>query len=331
MLSKAKKPEHTACLLNYKNDNKSVSKEEVNAAADLMSNINDLQSTLSKASSSASNALKTTEDFDALQEEVDNREAEREQHIRTVASEACQNGRDAAWLFFILRNDWALGLLNCTDDDFCEANQKYIPTMDKNTLLMRRQQAMPWLNDQNTYNIQIRMLYGTDFEQRYIMLVQNYLDRINPVNPWEYINNAFGWLRNFFTPEEQQLVWNRLCEENNSQKTYMLDQLSVLNPGFTSFENAKSYLTMQLEDPDPQKYDKSNPYNYLSGEVYCTVVLYDQAKMGMIVNLLPAQAWAWGVTIDDVYRAAIQNIRDQRSVKSDGNELIRRLLPQYLY
>ena len=203
--------------------------------------------------------------------------------------------------------------------------------MDKNSLLMRRQQAMPWLNDKNTFNNQIRMLYGTDFEQRYIMLVQNYLDRINPVDPWQFINNAFGWLRNFFTPGEQRLVWNRLCEENNYQKTYMLDQLSVLNPEFTSFEIAKSYLIMQLEDPDPQEYDRANPYNFLSGEAYFSVVLYDQAKMGMIVNLLPAQAWAWGVTIDDVYRAAVQNIRDQRSGKSDGKELIRRLLPQYMY
>ena len=63
----------------------------------------------------------------------------------------------------------------------------------------------------------------------------------------------------------------------------MLEQLSVLNPEFASFETARSYLIMQLEDPDPQKYDRTNPYNYLSGEAYFSIVLYDQAKMGMIL------------------------------------------------
>ena len=61
------------------------------------------------------------------------------------------------------------------------------------------------------------------------------------------------------------------------------------------------------------------------------VGLYDSSKMGMFVPLITTQAWIWNTTLDEIYRAAIQNIRDQRSVKSDGNELIRRLLPQYLY
>ena len=81
-----------------------------------------------------------------------------EQKIRSIAVEACKNGRDLAWLFFILRNEWTLGVLNCSDDEFYNANQKFFPDLNRETLLMRRQQAMPWLNDQNTYNYQIQML-----------------------------------------------------------------------------------------------------------------------------------------------------------------------------
>ncbi len=123
-----------------------------------------------------------------------------------------------AWLFFILRNEWTLGVLNCSDDEFYNANQQFFPDLNRDALLMRRQQAMPWLNDQNTYNYQIQMLYNTDFEQRYTMLVCHFLDRINPTDPWQHINNAFAWLRNFFNPQEQQILWNRLCEELNAKK-----------------------------------------------------------------------------------------------------------------
>ena len=210
-------------------------------------------------------------------------------------------------------------------------NQKYFPNIQHETLLLRRQQAMPWLNDPNTYNNQFRMLYGTSFDQRYTMLVRQFMDRINPTDPWQHVNNAFSWLRNFFTPQEQQILWNCLCEEINNKKTYILDQLSGLNDDFTVFDTAMQYLILLLETPVPEKIDRDNPYNYLAQEACIIVGLYDSSKMGMFVPLITTQAWIWNTTLDEIYRAAIQNIRDQRSVKSDGNELIRRLLPQYLY
>lgn len=306
-----------------------ISVGEIEAANQLMKSINDLQSTLDNASSSISTAAGLTEKITELQHEAERRDEEKEQHIKEIALAACQNNREPAWLYFILRNEWALSLLNCSDDEFCDANQKYFPNTDRNTLLMWRQQAMPWLNDQNTYNNQIRMLYGTDFEQRYIMLVENYLDRINPADPWQHINNAFGWLRNFFTPQEQQLMWNRLCEEINRQKAHMLDQLAALNPDFTSFETAKRYLVMHLEDPGQNLYDRFNPYNYLSEEAFITVALSDQADKKILLNLPSSQAWIWNTTINDIYSVAVQKIQEFRKGEKDGEALIRRLLPQY--
>lgn len=254
-----------------------------------------------------------------------------EQKIRSIAADACKNGRDSAWFYFILRNEWTLGVLNCSDDEFYNVNQKFFPDINRETLLMRRQQAMPWLNDQNTYNYQIQMLYSTDFEQRYTMLVCHFLDRITPTDPWQHINNAFAWLRNFFSPQEQQILWNRLCEGINAKKSNIMNQLSAINIEFTSFETAKQYLSICLEDPSLEKYDRTNPYNYIVPDAYLSIGLFDQSRSGVFVNLIPSQAWVWNTTLDEIYRAAVRNIQDQRSVKSDGKELIRRLLPQYLY
>ena len=82
--------------LSHVEESKAVSKEEAEAVSKLLGSIGNLQSSLQKASSSASDALKITKNFDVLRGEADKREAEKEQHIRTVASEACQYGRDIA-------------------------------------------------------------------------------------------------------------------------------------------------------------------------------------------------------------------------------------------
>ncbi len=306
-----------------------VSAEEAAAIADLKESVNKLQTKLAQAADSAAKAAEAAESFNALQEEANKRDAEKDQNIKDIAAEACKYGRDSAWLYFILHNEWMLGTLNCGDDEFWEENQKYFPEIPRETVLLRRRQAMPLLSNPNIYNNQFRALSGTDFEQRFTMLVRHFIDRVSPIDPWMHVNTAFGRLRNFFAPQEQQIMWSRLCDELVKQRQDNIALLSALNPDFADFETAKRYLVIRLEDPDPEKYDRTNPYNYLCPEAYIAVGLYDESKMGLFVNFIPSQAWVWNTTLDEVYRAALRNIDDARSVKSDAEELLRKLLPQY--
>lgn len=249
--------------------------------------------------------------------------------ISIVASKACLYGKDTAWLYFAIRNDMALGLIYCSDDNFCKAHQKFFPEMSKEMLLLRRRQATQWINDPNVFRNQIQMLFKTPFEERYTMLVKNYLGRIDPVDPSQHTNNAFVFLQNFFNPDEQQILWHYIWNDLASKKQKALERLSMVNVEFGSFQLAKKNLSIFVENPKYLDLESFNPYDYLSKDVYFYVALSDTRDKDLCIKLKPDQAWLWETSIENIYKVAIQNLQDKREEGNDAELMIRRLLPQY--
>lgn len=258
-----------------------------------------------------------------FQKEIDKK------NISKIASKACLYGKDTSWLYFAVRNDMALGLLCCSDDNFCKAHQNFFPEMPKEMLLLRRRQATQWINDPNVFWNQARMLRNTTFEERYTMLVKNYLGRIDPVDPSQHTNNAFIFLQNFFDTDEQQILWHYLCNDLANKKQKAIERLSMVNVQFASFQTAKKNLSIVVEDPKYLDNESINPYNYLSNDVYFYVALFDTRDIDLCIKLRPDQAWLWETSIESIYNVAIQRLQDKREKGNDAELLVRRLLPQY--
>ena len=143
------------------------------------------------------------------------REEKRERRIQ-AAKEIWQlndPGRVSAYLFFMLRNDLALGLINCLDDDFVNYYHDYFPGLNRNQLITLRRQAVPAINDRNICNNQYNLIIGDSFEHRYIMLMEGLFYRADNIAYDVLAWNTYSYTRIFFTQDEQIPVWTRLLEE----------------------------------------------------------------------------------------------------------------------
>ena len=134
--------------------------------------------------------------------------------IQYQAYEVVRSGRASAYYFFDLRNEIALGNYNWQSDEFIFAFLKYFPDMSVDQLRQLRSQAVPWLTDQNACNTQYQIIMQDSFEHRYAMIAHSWFERAaNYSDPRTRAQFVFNACRQFFYPQEQQEVWNRLWNE----------------------------------------------------------------------------------------------------------------------
>ena len=160
-----------------------------------------------------------------LNQQVNDRQTvtdEKSAWIKQQSLEVTLSGRTPAYIFFDLRNEISLKNYNWQNsEDFIYSYSVYFQGITDEELKLRHKQAIPWINDQRTINSMYQMIMQDTFDHRYVMIAYAWFYRASYYyEPTSRVQFVFNACRGFFYPQEQQIVWNRLCmeayAENNS-------------------------------------------------------------------------------------------------------------------
>ena len=268
-------------------------------------------------------------------EQTEAREKAREEEKTRRKAEALAAGKsekDIVNMYVILTNEKKLGKLRRSQKEFCEIYEDDFAALSKAEIIKTRKDIMEEMNDEALCGYYAESFKQRSVEDRFAYSTRNLnnvSDEPDPVVKADWaVENSKEW----YDPSEYSEVRKLMDADLNSIKKQLDEQFKPVEEGWMKFSTAKDYLEISVCDKASDGSDLSPDVSFFQvviGGQLVSVNLSTKGFFKMSTTAMNCFPFYWGVTVRDIWEAAIKNgLRDEREGATNGSLLANQALSQ---
>ena len=272
--------------------------------------------------------------IDYLEQKKAAEEAQEEEKSRRKAEAvaAGKSEQDIVNMYIILTNEKKLGKLHRSQDEFYETYEEDFAALSKAEVIKTRKDMLEEMEDDSLCSYYAESFKQRSVEDRFAVSTRN----LNNVSTEPEIGVKADWAiensKEWYQPAEYAEVRKLMDEDLADIRKQLDDQLKPLDEAWTKFSTAKDFLLIDVTNKASDGSDilsQHSNFQVVIGGQLVAVRLSSKGVLKMVTTVMNCFTWYWGVTVRDVWEAALQNeVSDEREGACNGSQLANQAIDQ---
>lgn len=277
----------------------------------------------------------TMEKYGDYLEQKEAREKAGEEEKARKKAEAMAAGKsekDIVNMYIILTNEKKLGKLHRSQDEFYETYEEDFAALSKAEVIKTRKDMLEEMEDDSLCNYYAESFKQRSVEDRFSISTRN----LNNVSIEPELGVKADWAvensKEWYQPSEYAEVRKLMDADLADTRKQLDDQLKPLDEAWLKFSTGKEFLKIEISDKAADGSDLQPQYSNFQEVIGGQLVAVRIAtkgifQMGTIV--MNCFTWYWGVTVRDIWEAALANeVDDKREGAYNGSQLANQAIGQ---
>lgn len=251
---------------------------------------------------------------------------------KAEAMAAGKSEKDIVNMYIILTNEKKLGKLHRSQDEFYETYEEDFAALSKAEVIKTRKDMLEEMEDDSLCNYYAESFKQRSVEDRFSISTRN----LNNVSIEPELGVKADWAvensKEWYQPSEYAEVRKLMDADLADTRKQLDDQLKPLDEAWLKFSTGKEFLKIEISDKAADGSDLQPQYSNFQEVIGGQLVAVRIAtkgifQMGTIV--MNCFTWYWGVTVRDIWEAALANeVDDKREGAYNGSQLANQAIGQ---
>lgn len=321
-------PADEVLLKAASSDDSSLTPEEYLAIAEAQNAIRDLGDQFTEGKENIAKYGNYLE----MQEKRKKEDEERKAKEKAAALAEGNSEKDAINMYIILTNEKKMNKLRRAQDKFYEIYEDDFPALSKAEVIKLRKDISAEMKDKTRCAYYEEKFRQYSVEDRFSVSTQNLKNvseepEMQVKADWA-IENSKEWYEESEYAEVRRLMKNALDETRKD----LDEQFNSIDSAWTKFSTGREFLQIVVSDSKSDKSDvqpSSSNFQFFIDSQLVEVKLASKGIFRMSTTVLNCFTWYWGVTVRDIWEAAMKNdVRDESDLVYDVESLAKQAMSQ---